>query len=95
MKSAEPRSFADPEKAALKLLEIANATEAVQDGRIYIELLQLEGVTGRRRRGAQDGDPARAAGDARIGDLREVHASRRRIVCMKEAASWGGLLEAA
>jgi hypothetical protein len=29
--------YADPEKAARKLLEIANATEAVQDGRIYIE----------------------------------------------------------
>ena len=37
MKYAEPRPFADPEKAARKLLEIANATEAVQDGRIYIE----------------------------------------------------------
>jgi hypothetical protein len=31
------RPFADPEKAARKLLEIANATEAVQDGRIHIE----------------------------------------------------------
>jgi hypothetical protein len=32
-----PRPFADPEKAARKLLEIANVTEAMQDGRIYIE----------------------------------------------------------
>jgi hypothetical protein len=40
MKYAEPpRPFADPEKAARKLLEIANATEAVQDGRIYIETI--------------------------------------------------------
>jgi hypothetical protein len=39
MKYAEPRPFADPEKAARKLLEIANATEAVQDGRIYIEAI--------------------------------------------------------
>ena len=39
MKYAEPRPFADPEKAARKLLEIANATEAVQDGRIFIELI--------------------------------------------------------
>ena len=31
------RPFADPEKAARKLIEIANATEAVQDGRIHIE----------------------------------------------------------
>jgi hypothetical protein len=37
MKFAEPRRFADPEAAVRKLLEIANATEAVQDGRIYIE----------------------------------------------------------
>jgi hypothetical protein len=39
MKYADPRPFADPEKAARKLLEIANATEAVQDGRIYIETI--------------------------------------------------------
>ena len=31
------RPYADPEKAARKLLEIANSVEAVQDGRIYIE----------------------------------------------------------
>ena len=37
MKYATSRPFADPEAAARKLLEIANATEAVQDGRIYIE----------------------------------------------------------
>jgi len=34
---AANRPFADPEKAAQKLLEIANAVEAVQDGRIHIE----------------------------------------------------------
>jgi hypothetical protein len=33
--------FADPEKAARKLLEIANATETVQDGRIRIEKISL------------------------------------------------------
>ena len=37
MKYVAPRPFADPAAAARKLLEIANATEAVQDGRIYIE----------------------------------------------------------
>jgi hypothetical protein len=31
------RSFADPEVAARKLMEIANSVEPVQDGRIYIE----------------------------------------------------------
>jgi hypothetical protein len=31
--------LADPDTAARKLVEIANAVEAVQDGRIYIELV--------------------------------------------------------
>ena len=31
--------YADPEKSARKLVEIANSVEAVQDGRIYIELI--------------------------------------------------------
>ena len=39
MKFVAPRPFADPDAAARKLVEIANATEAVQDGRIYIELI--------------------------------------------------------
>ena len=34
MKYAETGPYADPEKAARKLLEIANTVEAVQDGRI-------------------------------------------------------------
>jgi len=37
MKYVAPRPFADPAFAARKLLEIANATEALQDGRIHIE----------------------------------------------------------
>jgi hypothetical protein len=37
MKFVQPRPYADPEAAACKLLEIANATEAVQDGRIHTE----------------------------------------------------------
>jgi hypothetical protein len=39
MKFVEPSQFADPDVAARKLVEIANAIEAVQDGRIYIELI--------------------------------------------------------
>jgi hypothetical protein len=39
MKFATGRPYADPEVAARKLIEIANSVEAVQDGRIYIELL--------------------------------------------------------
>ncbi len=34
MKFADDRSFADPESAARKLIEIANAAESVQDQRI-------------------------------------------------------------
>ena len=37
MKYATDREYADPEKAAHKLLEIANTVEAVQDGRVHIE----------------------------------------------------------
>jgi hypothetical protein len=32
-----PRLYADPENAARKLVEIANAVETIQDGRIHIE----------------------------------------------------------
>jgi len=39
MKFATASAFADPEKAARKLVEIANSVEAVQDGRIFIELV--------------------------------------------------------
>jgi len=50
MKFAEPHPYADPEAAARKLLELANAFEPVQDGRIYIEkingpfLFELKGT---------------------------------------------------
>jgi hypothetical protein len=39
MKFAADRPYADPEAAARKLIEIANSVEAVQDGRLHIELL--------------------------------------------------------
>jgi hypothetical protein len=39
MKFAADRPYSDPEKAARKLIEIADSVEAVQDGRIYIELI--------------------------------------------------------
>jgi hypothetical protein len=37
MKFVEKRPFADPEIAARKLIELANAFEPIQEGRIYIE----------------------------------------------------------
>jgi hypothetical protein len=39
MKFVSPSHFTDPDAAARKLVQIANASEAVQDGRIYIELI--------------------------------------------------------
>jgi hypothetical protein len=39
MKFAETRIYADPDKAARRLLEHARAFEPIQDGRIYIEKL--------------------------------------------------------
>ena len=39
MKFANDRPFADPEKAARRLMQHAHAFEPVQDGRIYIEVI--------------------------------------------------------
>jgi hypothetical protein len=39
MKFVTPSRFTDPDVAARKLVEIVNAVEAVQDGRIFIELI--------------------------------------------------------
>ena len=39
MKFATDRPYTDPEKAARKLVEIANAIEPAHDGRIFIELV--------------------------------------------------------
>jgi hypothetical protein len=41
MKVATSRPYSDQEEAARKLIEIANSVEAVQDGRIYIELINV------------------------------------------------------
>ena len=39
MKFATERPYIDPEKAARKIVEIANSVEPGQEGRIYIELI--------------------------------------------------------
>jgi len=50
MKYIEPRPYADFDAAARKIIELANAVEPVQDGRIHIEkingpfLFQLKGT---------------------------------------------------
>jgi hypothetical protein len=42
MKFVADHPFADPESAARRLADFANATEAVQDGRIFIELINAQ-----------------------------------------------------
>jgi hypothetical protein len=39
MKFTSDRPYGDPEKAARKLVEIANSIEPAQEGRIFIELI--------------------------------------------------------
>ena len=39
MKFVEPSHLTDPEAAARKLVEIANTSEAVQGGRVFIEMI--------------------------------------------------------
>jgi hypothetical protein len=39
MKFRNDRTYANPEAAARKLIEIANSIEPAQDGRIFIELI--------------------------------------------------------
>jgi hypothetical protein len=55
MKFAESRVYADPEKAARRLIEIANTIELVHDGRIYIELLNARFLYGDRGTPAEYG----------------------------------------
>jgi len=41
MKLTTDRPFADPEKGARKLVELANTVETIMDGRVLIELINL------------------------------------------------------
>jgi hypothetical protein len=40
MKFVSDRPLSDPDAAARRLVDFANATEAAQDGRIYVELIR-------------------------------------------------------
>lgn len=57
MKFAESRPYADPEAAARKVMELAQAFEPIHDGRIYIEkinwpfLSELKGTPAEYRAG--------------------------------------------
>jgi hypothetical protein len=59
MKFVSDRHFADSDAAARKLMQLANAVEPVQDGRIYIEkikgpfLFQLKGTPAEYKAGLE------------------------------------------
>ena len=59
MKFVPERPLADPDAAARKLVELANAVEPVQDGRIYVEkinapsLYQLKGTPAEYKAGLE------------------------------------------
>ncbi len=65
MKFVSARPYADPDVAARKLLEIANAHEPHVDGRILIE----RGIPGRPRQAA--GAVARDGAIGRVGRTRD------------------------
>jgi hypothetical protein len=82
MKFATDRPYSDPEAAARKLVEIANSVEAVQDGRIFIELIngpflfELRGTPEEYGAGLKLGERARLAPTPRIRDVCEVYPDR-------------------
>jgi hypothetical protein len=99
MKFIEPRPLADPDTAARKLMEIASAVEPVQDGRIYIELInapflyQLKGTPAEYKAGLEH---AIAKGPARERHLCPLHRGRRGAVRVRwEVATRSGVLIAA
>jgi len=78
MKFAADRAFADADKAARKLLELANAVEPDRDQRIAIELINLSRSFFMRTRGSVDeyraGIERAIENGGLIRDLCEVHA---------------------
>jgi hypothetical protein len=87
MKFVPNRPYSDPDKAARKLVEIANSVEAVQDGRIYVEL--INGPFLFREKGTPDGsgDRAQLAGVGPERNLRPVHTSGLRPVRLNPVAT--------
>jgi len=71
MKFTSDRPYGDPEKAARKLIEIANSVEPVQDGRILIELINWPFLHDLK------GSPAEYKAGLDLAITRGVHSSRR------------------
>jgi hypothetical protein len=84
--NATARLYADPEKAARRNLEIANAVEPIQ-GRIHIEKINEPFLFRDRGSPAEYGAGLKVAIErgwlkARIRSLRHLHASGRGVVCL-------------
>ena len=79
MKFTTDRPYGDPEKAARKLVEIANAVEPAQDSRIFIELINWPFLHDLK------GDPAeyKAGLELAIEPPRDC----RRLFCLSHAAT--------
>jgi len=88
MKFATERPYADPERAARKLVEIANSVEALQEGRIFIELINApmlfehKASPAEYKAGLELAVAPRLSMAARIRNLCEVYAGRRGAVLL-------------
>jgi hypothetical protein len=75
MKFVAPRPFADPDVAARKIIELANAVEPVQDGRIHIEkingpfLFELKGTPAEYKAGLERASLTVGCGCMRAGPM--------------------------
>ena len=77
MKFVEPRPYADSEQAARKLVEISSRIEPVQNGRIYIELVNAPFL---KVGGSADEFPGRPCRGDRQGLVRPARERRLRAV---------------
>ena len=67
----ENRSYADPEAAARKLVELAKSAEAVQDGRIHIEKINYPFLSNLKATGPEFGAGIKYAAEKRWLELHE------------------------
>ena len=73
LKLTSDRPFADPKKAARRLLEHAHAFEPIQEGRIYIEKLNGPFLFGDKGTPAEYSAGMKLAVERGFGDPRQRH----------------------
>ena len=88
------RPYSDPEKAARKILEIANSVEAMQEGDLHRVDQRAIPVPRERHAGRIQGclgsrDRARLAGVGRERNLREIQGRWRRSICFRGCRAAG------